>query len=218
MMTTNPPDSAALAPNHHADYPAFRGLGGFLAALNFAVGRGEAADLAVRLTAVGPGDDVVDVGCGPGVAVRHAHVAGARSAVGVDPATVMLRVARMLSPSAGRRGERYVPGSAEALPLPDGSASVLWSVATVHHWRDLAAGLAEVRRVLRPAGRFLAVERRVMPGATGHGTHGWTEDQVERFTAELPAAGFVDIEVSRHHASHRDVVAVLARTDAGPGA
>ena len=36
--------------------------------------------------------------------------------------------------------------------------------------------------------------------------------------AELPAAGFVDIEVSRHHASHRDVVAVLARTDAGPGA
>ena len=218
MMTTNPPDRAALAPNHHADYPPFRGLGGFLAALNFAVGRGEAADLALRLTAVGPRDDVVDVGCGPGVAVRHARAAGARSAVGVDPAPVMLRVARMLSPSARRRGERYVQGAAEALPLPDGSASVLWGVATVHHWRDLGAGLAEVRRVLRPAGRFLAVERRVPPGATGHGTHGWTEDQVERFTAELQAAGFVDAEVSRHHASHRDVVAVLARTDAGPGA
>src|ERR1700750_1788951 len=121
MMTTNPTDGAVLAPNHHAAHPAFGGVSGILAALNFAVGRGEAADLAVRLTAVGPGDDVVDVGCGPGVAVRHARAAGARSVVGIDPAPVVLRLAPLLSPSGRRHDERYVQGSAEALPLPDGS-------------------------------------------------------------------------------------------------
>ena len=63
-MTTTSPTDGALAPNHHADYPTFGGLSGFAAALTFAVGRGEVADLAARLAAVGPGDDVVDVGCG----------------------------------------------------------------------------------------------------------------------------------------------------------
>jgi ubiquinone/menaquinone biosynthesis C-methylase UbiE len=123
----------------------------------------------------------------------------------------MLRVARLLGPSSRRRAERYVQGSAEALPLPDGSASVLWSVATVHHWRDLAAGLAEVRRVLRPSRRFLAIERRVTPGATGHASHGWTDEQVERFADECRGAGFVDIGISTHRTRRRDVVAVLAR-------
>jgi ubiquinone/menaquinone biosynthesis C-methylase UbiE len=212
MMTTTSTDGAPLAPNHHAAYPAFGGLSGFAAALTFGVGRGEVADLAAGLAAVGPGDAVVDVGCGPGVAVRHARAAGATSAVGVDPAPEMLRVARLLSAfSRRRRAERYVQGSAEALPLPDGSASVLWSVATVHHWRDLTAGLAEVRRVLRPSGRFLAIERRVTPGATGHASHGWTEEQVERFADECRGGGFVAVAISTHRASRRDVVAVLAR-------
>jgi SAM-dependent methyltransferase len=49
---------------------------------------------------------------------------------------------------------RYLPGSAEALPLADDSADVVWSLATVHHWRDLDRGLAETRRVLRRPGRL----------------------------------------------------------------
>ena len=47
----------------------------------------------------------------------------------------MLRLARRLT----RRRDRITlrQGTAEALPLPDGSATVLWSIATVHHWSDL---------------------------------------------------------------------------------
>ena len=37
--------------------------------------------------------------------------------------------------------------------VPDDSASVVWSIATVHHWRDLDAGLRELRRILRAGGR-----------------------------------------------------------------
>jgi ubiquinone/menaquinone biosynthesis C-methylase UbiE len=207
-MTSTSHPRADLPPNHHAHHPRFAGLGGALAALCFTVGRGGDAELAVELTSAGPGDDVVDIGCGPGVAVRRAAARGASSVVGVDPATVMLRVARVLTLGT----PRYLVGTAEDLPLPDGSATVAWSLATVHHWRDVDAGLREARRVLRPSGRLLAVERLVAPGATGLASHGWTEPQAEQFAERCRAAGFTDVEVGRHRSGRRrQVLSVLAR-------
>lgn len=216
-MTTTSDETTDLPTNHHADHPGFSGLGGLVAALTFTVGRSGDAALAVDLTGTGHGDDVVDIGCGPGVAVRHAAARGA-SAVGVDPAPVMLRVARALTRSRwpGGRAPRYLEGTAEALPQPDGSATVAWSLATVHHWRDIDGGLAEARRVLRPGGRLLAVERRVAPGATGLASHGWTDAQAATFAEQCRAAGFTDVEVGRHIAGRRKLVSVLARLPAGP--
>jgi ubiquinone/menaquinone biosynthesis C-methylase UbiE len=212
MNASTPLRGADLAPNHHADHPAFAGLGGLVAALTFSVGRRAAADLAIRLTDVGPDDDVLDVGCGPGVAVRRATACGASSVVGVDPAPVMLRVARALG-SFRRRGTgvHYLEGTAEELPLADGCVSVLWSLSTVHHWRDLTGGLEEARRVLRTAGRLLAIERDVAPGASGHRSHGWTEAQAERFVDQCKAVGFTDVEVGHHGARHKLLLSVLAR-------
>jgi ubiquinone/menaquinone biosynthesis C-methylase UbiE len=210
-MTTAPPTrDPHLTPNHHAEYPAFAGLGGLLAALTFSVGRTADADLAIRLTEAGPVDDVLDVGCGPGVAVRRAAAIGVSSVVGIDPAPVMLRLARTLSARHRNLAVRYMVGAAEELPVPDGSASVLWSLATVHHWCDLTAGLAEAGRVLRPGGRFLVIERHVRPGATGHGTHGWTEDQARRFAESCTAAGFTDVVIGQHRAGQKPVLAVVA--------
>jgi ubiquinone/menaquinone biosynthesis C-methylase UbiE len=212
MPTSTQKADTEMVPNHHAAYPTFAGVGGLVAALTFSVGRGADADLAMRLVAVGADDDVVDVGCGPGVAVRRAARSGAASVVGVDPASVMLRVARIMTRSRHDRPRvRYLEGAAEQLPLPDSCASVLWSLATVHHWRHLDAGLAEVRRVLRPSGRLLAIERRVGPGAAGHGTHGWTDAQARRFAERCTSAGFTDVAISHHQAGRKPVVAVLAR-------
>jgi ubiquinone/menaquinone biosynthesis C-methylase UbiE len=211
-MTTSPADAhTATAPNHHAAYPAFAGVRGLVAALVFSVGRAGDADLAIGLAGLGPGDRVVDVGCGPGVAVRRA-AAVATSVVGVDPAPVMLRVARALSrvTARGAPAIRYMQGAAEALPLPDDAATVVWSLATVHHWRDLDAGLAEARRVLRPGGRLLAIERLIEPGASGHASHGWTEDHAQRFAELCRTAGFADVEVGRHRTSRGRVISVRA--------
>jgi len=207
-MDTTTPDTD-LPPNHHADHPGFAGLSGAVMALGFAVGRGAHADLAIELTAVGPGDDVVDIGCGPGTAVRRAATR-ASSVVGVDPAAVMLRVARPLTLTSRHRARvRYLEGAAEELPLPDGCASVVWSLATVHHWADLDAGLGEVRRVLRPGGRVLALERLTEPGATGIASHGWTVAQADRFAERCRAAGLT-AEVGRHRAGRGDALSVLA--------
>jgi SAM-dependent methyltransferase len=69
------------------------------------------------------------------------------------------------------------------------------SVATVHHWADLAAGLGEVRRILAPGGRFFAIERRVRPGATGLASHGWTDVQAASFAACCQTAGFDEVDI-----------------------
>jgi ubiquinone/menaquinone biosynthesis C-methylase UbiE len=212
-MTSTPPADAILPPNHHGNHPHFDGVRGLVAALRFTIGRGADADLAIALTGTGPGDDVVDVGCGPGVAVRRVVARGASSVTGVDPAAVMLRFGRALTRSGRSRGTavHYREGTAEALPLPDDSATVVWSLATVHHWRDLDAGLREVRRVLRSPGRFLAVERRTEPGASGRAGHGWTQDQARLFADRCRAAGFSGVEVDRHPRRRRSVLSVLAR-------
>jgi ubiquinone/menaquinone biosynthesis C-methylase UbiE len=212
-MTSTPRADATLPPNHHGSYPHFSGFRGLVAALRFTIGRGADADLAIALTGAGPGDDVVDIGCGPGVAVRRAAARGASSVTGVDPAAVMLRSGRALTRPGRGRGTavRYREGTAEALPIPADSATVVWSLATVHHWRDLDAGLREVRRVLRPPGRFLAVERRTEPGASGRAGHGWTEDQAWLFAERCRAAGFSGVEVDHHTGRRRSVLSVLAR-------
>lgn len=158
------------------------------------VGRGAIARLAADLAGVTDKDRAVDVGCGPGTAVREAARRGAR-AVGVDPAPVMLRLARTLT--RGAADITWSEGAAEALPLADGWATVLWSISTVHHWPDIDPGLAEARRVLAPGGRLLIGERRSPPGAKGLASHGWTEDQALAFAERCRAAGFDDVAHER---------------------
>jgi ubiquinone/menaquinone biosynthesis C-methylase UbiE len=58
----------------------------------------------------------------------------------VEPSTTMI----------AQRPERSAPviqGSAENLPLPDGSLTPPWAVFTIHHWSDVRAGLRELRGV-----------------------------------------------------------------------
>jgi ubiquinone/menaquinone biosynthesis C-methylase UbiE len=46
-------------------------------------------------------------------------------------------------------------GTADQLPLPDASCDTVVATNTVVMWPDLAAGLGEIRRVLRPDGRLV---------------------------------------------------------------
>ena len=192
-------------PNHHSHFPGFSGVFGLLAAISM-LGRDGDARLVEQLSALRSGDTVVDVGCGPGTAVRHAARLGA-TVTGVDPARVMLRVARLLTQS---KSARYVEGSAERLPIPDGAASVVWTIASVHHWSEIDAALGEIRRVLAPAGRFVAVEKHTQPGAQGLAGHGWTDRQAEAFAERCRDRGFSEVQVRQHVTGRRQTVSVTA--------
>ncbi|MCP3936704.1 MAG: class I SAM-dependent methyltransferase [Actinomycetia bacterium] len=199
-----------LAPNHHAEFKQFGGVFGFLAALTMIPGRGRDARLAIDLAGLGEDDRVLDIGCGPGSAVRLAADLCSR-ATGLDPAEPMLSVARMLTRLRRPSGEiEWVCAGAEDMPLADESVSVVWSIRSVHHWPDLAGGIGEVRRVLAPDGRLVVVESRSKPGATGLSSHGWTDPQADSFAAMLVDAGFSTPVVTTHDSGRSGSISVSA--------
>jgi ubiquinone/menaquinone biosynthesis C-methylase UbiE len=172
-------------------------------------GRGAAARAVAKAAGVTPSDNVVDVGCGPGTAVRLAARSGS-AATGVDPSAVMLSLARWISALRRTRGVSWVQGAAENLPLPDGQASVLWSLSSLHHWNDRSAGMSEAQRVLGPDGRLVIAERLTRPGAKGHAAHGISETDAAEVERELVAIGFRQVGHQVVRASRRTLVLVTA--------
>jgi SAM-dependent methyltransferase len=81
-------------------------------------------------------DSVLNVGAGAGSYEPPA------TALAVEPSQVMID---QRPPGAAP----CVRGVAEALPLRDGAVDAALAVLTIHHWTDLAAGIAQLRRVVR---------------------------------------------------------------------
>ena len=97
---------------------------------------------------------VLDVGCGTGKLLRRANTYWPEAQlIGVDPASSMIEMAKRLTPNA-----TFSTGMAEALPLQDASVDLALSTTSFHHWRDQAAGIREIARVLRPEGYFILVD------------------------------------------------------------
>jgi ubiquinone/menaquinone biosynthesis C-methylase UbiE len=192
----------------------FEGFLGLLGGLTMAFGRGRSARLIADLAEVGPGDRVVDVGCGPGRFLREAAERGA-TAVGVDPSSQMRRLATRRTPASLRDAIRVTDGTAERLPLEDGEATVAWAVASFHHWTDADAGLAELRRVLQPGGRLLIAERLARPGGWFR-HHALTWEQGQDLVAQAERAGFTDVAAVRPTLGRRQLLVVRGRRPADP--
>lgn len=113
-----------------------------------------------RILALRPGEQVVDIGAGPGfLAVEMAAAVGPHGRVhAVDPSESMLALARTRHGQPGSAPVEVSPGSAEALPLSDASVDVAVATQVFEYVPDLPAALAEVRRVLRPGGRVLLLD------------------------------------------------------------
>ena len=99
---------------------------------------------------VGEGTQVLDVGCGSGLALVMAARRGAVPA-GVDVSEPLLAVARERLPDADLR-----VGDMEALPFADRSFDVVLGVNAFQFAGDPRRALAEAARVCRPGGRVAA--------------------------------------------------------------
>jgi SAM-dependent methyltransferase len=112
-----------------------------------------AARVVIDHAAPGPGEHVVDVGCGTGNAALLAAERGAR-ATGIDPAQRLLDVA--VAETAARRVDaRFLRGEAARLPLADSTAEAVVSVFGVIFAPDAQGAAAEMTRVATPDGRIV---------------------------------------------------------------
>ncbi len=108
-----------------------------------------------------PGMHLVDVAGGTGdVALRVLRRAPDRMRVTVcDASPEMIEVGRDRAIDRGRLGRiDWLCGAAEALPLARRSADAYTIAFGLRNVTDIAAALAEARRVLRPGGQFLCLE------------------------------------------------------------
>ncbi len=104
-------------------------------------------DDAVRWLVGEAPQDVVDLGAGTGKLTRSLVALGHR-VTAVEPLEEMLAHLRKVVPAA-----TAVVGTAEDIPLADGTADVVAS-AQAFHWFDQPVALKEIGRALRPGGRL----------------------------------------------------------------
>jgi len=113
--------------------------------------RERAADLA----AVSEGDRALDVATGTGdlaIELRR-RVGTSGDVVGLDFSASMLELAREKASDI-----RFEQGNALDLPYADGEFAAATVGFGARNFSDLAAGLAEMRRVVRPGGRVVVLE------------------------------------------------------------
>ena len=114
---------------------------------------------------------LLDLGCGPGwVSVRMAERESELSVVGIDHSREMVAAARR---NGGHIDNlRFDEMDSARMTLQSDTIDRVIAVQTAHHWVDPDAVLAEVARVLKPAGRLLLLEAdRHMPTVPS----GWIE-------------------------------------------
>jgi SAM-dependent methyltransferase len=153
-----------------------------------------------------PARRVLDVGCGNGIAsFAFAALGYDVDAVDPDPSDdVGAGAARRLAAHATAGSLRVTIARVEELPFADRTFDVAYTRQAVHHFDDLASGLRECARVLRPGGVLLATREHIVDDDAQlaaflrdhplHHLHGGENAYpLERYLAELDAAGFVSV-------------------------
>ncbi len=130
----------------------FEGWGEMATASAYANGFAAAAEQCVptMVKAVGAGEGMaaLDLCCGHGIVAKGLSEAGAQ-VTGIDFAPAMLELARQRAPDVA-----FVEGDATALAYQDDSFDAVTMGFGILHIPDSAQALREVKRVLRPGGKF----------------------------------------------------------------
>lgn len=109
----------------------------------------DARQVALDAVAEASPRDVLEVGCGEGeLAEWIGHATGARVAA-IDQSDRMVELARA-------RGVDAAVGDVQDIPFADGSFDVVVAAWMLYHVPSPGRALAEITRVLRPAGRLVA--------------------------------------------------------------
>lgn len=156
--------------------------------------------LAIDALGIAPGQDVLDLGCGPGQAIEQMlPLAFPGRVCGIDRSPTMIGQACRANRNAISNGQAsLVTGAFERLPYPDACFDRILASNVAYFWHDAGAVLAEVRRVLKPGGRLsiYVTDAETMRGwkiakAGTHRLYG-----VEDLRSVLAAGGFAPADIA----------------------
>jgi SAM-dependent methyltransferase len=148
---------------------------------------------AVSLLDVQPSDRALEIGFGPGLAIKEiARLAVEGYVCGIDRSEVMVRQASRRNAQAlgsGRVDLRL--GSLESLPTFDGPFDKILAVNVIQFVADPVACLADLRGLLPAGGRIAIAHQPRCPGATDETSALYGQ----RIATQLAQAGFSGVRV-----------------------
>jgi ubiquinone/menaquinone biosynthesis C-methylase UbiE len=151
----------------------------------------------------------LDIGCGGGSALKIiAEKAIKGKTIGLDHSLEMVNLSIKLNKSAIAKGLVDIKhGSVSALPFSNNQFDLITAFETIQFWPDLDNDLKEIKRVLKPTGTFIVVNRYPSTNSI------WTEflqiKSDKDYKQKLESAGFKSISIDKE--SRKCWVLVVAK-------
>lgn len=186
----------------------------------------EATEELARLAQIGPGDHVLDAGCGIGGTGRYLAATFGCRVTGIDLTDEYIGVAEMLTERVGLADQvAFRQGSVLDLPFDDDGFDVVWTEHAQMNVADKRTFYRELFRVLKPGGKLAFHDIFEGPEGDPHFPVPWAPDasishlvRIEELRAALGAAGFSQLLWEDKTAASADFFrGVLARGPAALG-
>ena len=164
----------------------------------------------LSLVEIHDGWTMLDIGCGGGATLKRLLKRSKGAQVyGIDISEESVAKARKVNAEVLDRQVFVTQGSAEKLPYEDNKFDLVTAVETVYFWPDLPNCLKEVRRVVKPGGRFaIMVEVLERDSVWTDVVDGMTAYSPEQLKEMLEGAGFVKTELQRKKPSYSTIIGV----------
>ena len=164
----------------------------------------------LKLVDVQDGWIMLDVGCGGGFTIRRLLKRSKDAQVyGIDISEESVAKAKKVNAEVLDKQVFITQGSTEKLPYEDKKFDLVTAVETVYFWPNLPDCLQEVRRVLKPGGKFaILVEVVDSDSKWTSVVEGMTAYSPEDLKKLLDDAGFTQTEIYRKKPTYATILGV----------